>query len=85
MRLLFESPLLIACFIGNIKKYNLLVKGKRAVLLMHLSWILIIIGAGVTIHSVNSFGSVFLSEKTLNTTNLSNQTILLLSSLSIFI
>ena len=34
-----------------------------------------IIGAGVTVHSVNSFGSIFLSEKTLNTTHLTNQTI----------
>ena len=34
-----------------------------------------VIGAGVTVHSVNSSGSLFLSQKTLNTSSLSNQTI----------
>ena len=35
-------------FIFNIKRYNLLSRPKFGILLMHLSWILIIIGAGVT-------------------------------------
>ncbi|MCE2612360.1 cytochrome c biogenesis protein CcsA [Flavobacteriaceae bacterium D16] len=35
-------------FIGNIKRYNLLKKEKWAVLTLHLSWILIIVGAFVT-------------------------------------
>ena len=35
-------------FIGNISKYKLLRKEKWPVLLLHLSWILIIIGAFVT-------------------------------------
>ena len=35
-------------FIGNIARYNLLRKEKWAVLLLHLSWILIILGAFVT-------------------------------------
>ena len=35
-------------FISNIKRYNLLSRPKLGILLMHLSWILIIIGAGVT-------------------------------------
>ena len=65
--------LLIVCFIGNIKKYNLLVKGKRAVLLMHLSWILILLGAFVTRYlgdegvmpiRENTVSNSYLSEKT---------------------
>ena len=35
-------------FIFNIKRYNLISRPKFGILLMHLSWILIIIGAGVT-------------------------------------
>ena len=35
-------------FIGNINRYNLLKKEKWAILLLHLSWILIILGAFVT-------------------------------------
>ena len=35
-------------FIFNIKRYNLLSRPKLGILLMHLSWILIIIGAGIT-------------------------------------
>lgn len=35
-------------FIGNIKKYKLLKKDKWAVLVLHLSWILIIVGAFIT-------------------------------------
>jgi cytochrome c biogenesis factor len=35
-------------FIFNIKRYNLISRPKFGILLMHLSWILIIIGAGIT-------------------------------------
>ena len=35
-------------FIFNIKRYNLLSRQKLGILIMHLSWILIIVGAGVT-------------------------------------
>ena len=35
-------------FIFNIKRYNLLSRQKFGILLMHLSWILIIVGAGIT-------------------------------------
>ena len=40
--------LLTVNFIGNIKKYDLLQKKKFSVLLLHLSFILILIGAGIT-------------------------------------
>lgn len=40
--------LLVVNFIGNIKRYNLLRWKKWAVLTLHLSWILIIVGAGIT-------------------------------------
>jgi len=40
--------LLVINFIGNIKRYNLLRWKKWATLTLHLSWILIIIGAGIT-------------------------------------
>ncbi|MGJ8685531.1 MAG: cytochrome c biogenesis protein CcsA [Nonlabens sp.] len=40
--------LLVLNFIGNIKRYQLLQWKKWATLTMHLSWILIIIGAGIT-------------------------------------
>lgn len=40
--------LLMINFIGNIKRYQLLQWKKWATLTMHLSWILIIIGAGIT-------------------------------------
>ena len=32
-------------------------------------------GAGVTVHTITDSGNILLSEQTLNTTNLSNQTI----------
>src|SRR5690606_21608867 len=46
----FEAIMLIFVinFIGNISRYKLLRKEKWAVLLLHLSWILIIVGAFVT-------------------------------------
>jgi cytochrome c-type biogenesis protein CcsB len=40
--------LLVLNFIGNIKKYNLLLKEKAASLLLHLAFIMLILGAGVT-------------------------------------
>ena len=40
--------LFVVNFIGNIKRYNLLKKENWAVFLLHASWILIIIGAGIT-------------------------------------
>lgn len=40
--------LLMLNFIGNIKRYNLLQWKKWATLTLHLSWIIIIIGAGIT-------------------------------------
>ena len=40
--------LFVINFVGNIARYNLLRKEKWAVLLLHLSWILIILGAFVT-------------------------------------
>ena len=65
--------LLMICFLGNIAKYNLLAKGKRAVLLMHLSFILILLGAFVTRYigdegvmpiRENAASNSYLSEKT---------------------
>ena len=46
----FEAimALFLINFIGNIKRYNLLKKDKWPVLLLHISWILIIVGAFVT-------------------------------------
>jgi cytochrome c-type biogenesis protein CcsB len=46
----FEAIMLffVLNFIGNIKKYNLLRKEKFSVLLFHISFILIILGAGIT-------------------------------------
>ena len=40
--------LLMVNFIGNIKKYNLFQRKKFSVLMFHLSFILIILGAGIT-------------------------------------
>ena len=40
--------MLVVCFLSNIKKHNLLAKGKRVVLVMHLSFILILLGAFIT-------------------------------------
>jgi cytochrome c-type biogenesis protein CcsB len=46
----FEAMMLffVANFLGNIKRYRLLRWEKWPLLLLHLSWILIIIGAGIT-------------------------------------
>ena len=67
--------LLIVCFIGNIKKYNLLVKGKRAVLLMHLSWILILLGSFVTRY-IGDEGVMPIRENTVSNSYLSEKTYL---------
>ncbi|MDO4879867.1 MAG: cytochrome c biogenesis protein CcsA [Capnocytophaga sp.] len=40
--------LFVVNFIGNIKRYNLLKKENWAVFVLHASWILIIVGAGIT-------------------------------------
>ena len=40
--------LFVVNFVYNIKRYSLLKKEKIAVLLLHISWILIIVGAGIT-------------------------------------
>jgi cytochrome c-type biogenesis protein CcsB len=47
---------LAICFIANIFKYNLLRKEKWAILLFHLSFIIIIIGAGITRYT--SYGGI---------------------------
>ena len=46
----FELVLLLLAlnFVGNIKRYNLLRKEKFAILLFHLAFIVLIIGAGIT-------------------------------------
>ncbi len=69
-------------FIGNIAKYRLLRKEKWAVLMLHLSWILIILGAFVTryisfegmmpIREGNS-EKVFYSDKTYLTVNIDGE------------
>ena len=60
-------------FVGNIKRYNLLSIQKWPVLLLHLSWILIILGAFVTRYfgyegvmpiRENTSSNTFFSEKT---------------------
>jgi len=71
----FEAMMLVfvANFLGNIKRYRLLRWEKWPLLLLHLSWILIIVGAGITRY-IGSEGvmpiregentNIFLSEKT---------------------
>ena len=65
--------LLAANFVGNIKKYRLLRLEKWPILLLHISWILIIVGAGITRYLGNEgimpiregeFSDTYLSEKT---------------------
>jgi cytochrome c-type biogenesis protein CcsB len=65
--------LLAANFVGNIKKYRLLRLEKWPILLLHISWILIIVGAGITRYIGNEgimpiregeFSDTYLSEKT---------------------
>lgn len=65
--------LMVVTFIGNIKRYNLWQLNKWPLLMLHLSWILIILGAGVTRYigyegsmpiREGETSSVFLSERT---------------------
>ena len=65
--------MLVVCFLSNIKKHNLLAKGKRVVLVMHLSFILILLGAFITRYfgdegvmpiRENTISNTYLSEKT---------------------
>jgi len=65
--------MLVVCFLGNIAKHNLLAKGKRVVLVMHLSFILILLGAFITRYfgdegvmpiRENTISNTYLSEKT---------------------
>ncbi len=65
--------LLIINFMGNIKKYNLLSKEKLSVLILHLSFIFILLGAFVTRYigdegvmpiRENNVSNTYLSEKT---------------------
>ena len=53
--------LMVINFIGNIYKYRLLRKEKWAVLLFHLSFILIIVGAGIT-HYISFEGVMSIRE-----------------------
>ena len=65
--------LLMVNFIGNIKKYNLLSKEKLSILILHLSFIFILLGAFVTRYigdegvmpiRENNVSNTYLSEKT---------------------
>ena len=65
--------MLMVCFLSNIAKHNLLAKGKRVVLVMHLSFILILLGAFITRYfgdegvmpiRENTISNTYLSEKT---------------------
>ena len=65
--------LLMVNFMGNIKKYNLLSKEKLSVLILHLSFIFILLGAFVTRYigdegvmpiRENNISNSYLSEKT---------------------
>jgi len=65
--------MLVVCFLANIAKHNLLAKGKRVVLVMHLSFILILLGAFITRYfgdegvmpiRENTISNTYLSEKT---------------------
>ncbi len=54
--------LLVFNFIGNINRYNLLAKGKFSILLVHLGFIIILIGAGLTRY-IGFEGIMPISEK----------------------
>ena len=69
-------------FTLNIKRYNLLTFNKWPVLMLHFSWILIILGAGVTRYigfegvmpiRENASSNTFLSEKTYLTVNIDGE------------
>ena len=69
-------------FTLNIKRYNLLTFNKWPVLMLHFSWILIILGAGVTRYigfegvmpiREDASSNTFLSEKTYLTVNIDGE------------
>ena len=60
-------------FIGNIKRYNLLQWKKWATLTLHLSWVLIIIGAGITRY-ISFEGMMLIREGQTANTFLSDET-----------
>ena len=67
--------LLIVNFMGNIKKYNLLSREKISVLILHLSFIFILLGALVTRY-IGDEGVMPIRENTTSNTYLSEKTYL---------
>ena len=65
--------LFVLNFIGNISRYRLLKRENWAVLILHLSWVFIIIGAGVTRYFGNE-GVISLREGETTNTYLSDRT-----------
>ena len=65
--------LFVVNFIGNIPRYRLLKKENWAVLVLHLSWVFIIVGAGVTRYFGNE-GMISLREGETTNTYLSDRT-----------
>ena len=65
--------LFVVNFIGNISRYRLLKRENWAVLILHLSWVFIIIGAGVTRYFGNE-GVISLREGETTNTYLSDRT-----------
>ncbi|WP_448822802.1 cytochrome c biogenesis protein CcsA [Capnocytophaga sp.] len=65
--------LFVINFIGNISRYRLLKKENWAVLVLHLSWVFIIVGAGVTRYFGNE-GMISLREGETTNTYLSDRT-----------
>jgi cytochrome c-type biogenesis protein CcsB len=64
---------LMLSFLGNIKRYQLWQWKKWATLTMHLSWILIIVGAGITRY-ISYEGMMLIREGSTENTFLSDQT-----------
>ena len=73
----FEAMMLLFMlnFIGNIQPYKLLKKENWAVLVLHLSWVFIILGAGVTRYFGDE-GTISLREGETTNTYLSDRTYL---------
>ena len=65
--------LFVVNFIGNISRYRLLKKENWAVLVLHLSWVFIIVGAGVTRYFGDE-GMISLRERETTNTYLSDRT-----------
>ena len=65
--------LFVVNFIGNISRYRLLKRENWAVLVLHLSWVFIIVGAGVTRYFGNE-GMISLREGETTNTYLSDRT-----------